>query len=38
VPRRRSASPALQASGFSYNPKGRRDPFVNLLRAAAAWT
>jgi Tfp pilus assembly protein PilP len=26
------ASPALQPSGFSYNPEGRRDPFVNLLR------
>ena len=27
-----AASPALQARGFSYNPEGRRDPFVNLLR------
>lgn len=27
-----SASPALQAHGFTYNPEGRRDPFVNLLR------
>jgi len=27
-----SASPALQARGFTYNPEGRRDPFVNLLR------
>jgi Tfp pilus assembly protein PilP len=26
------ASPALQARGFTYNPEGRRDPFVNLLR------
>ena len=26
------ASPALQAHGFTYNPEGRRDPFVNLLR------
>jgi Tfp pilus assembly protein PilP len=26
------ASPALQPSGFTYNPEGRRDPFVNLLR------
>lgn len=25
-------SPALQPSGFAYNPEGRRDPFVNLLR------
>jgi Tfp pilus assembly protein PilP len=25
-------SPALQPSTFSYNPEGRRDPFVNLLR------
>ncbi|HEV8395826.1 MAG TPA: hypothetical protein VGQ37_16215 [Vicinamibacterales bacterium] len=23
---------ALQAHGFTYNPEGRRDPFVNLLR------
>ena len=27
-----AASPALQARGFTYNPEGRRDPFVNLLR------
>jgi hypothetical protein len=27
-----AASPALQARGFAYNPEGRRDPFVNLLR------
>lgn len=27
-----SASPALQARGFTYTPEGRRDPFVNLLR------
>ena len=27
-----SASPALQAHGFTYNPEGRRDPFVNLMR------
>ena len=27
-----SASPALQSRGFTYNPEGRRDPFVNLLR------
>jgi Tfp pilus assembly protein PilP len=27
-----SASPALQARGFTYNPEGRRDPFVNLFR------
>jgi Tfp pilus assembly protein PilP len=27
-----AASPALQAHGFTYNPEGRRDPFVNLLR------
>jgi Tfp pilus assembly protein PilP len=25
-------SPALSAHGFTYNPEGRRDPFVNLLR------
>jgi Tfp pilus assembly protein PilP len=25
-------TPALQAQGFSYNPEGRRDPFVNMLR------
>ena len=25
-------SPALPPQGFSYNPEGRRDPFVNLLR------
>ena len=25
-------TPALQAQGFTYNPEGRRDPFVNLLR------
>ncbi len=27
-----ATSPALQPSGFTYNPEGRRDPFVNLLR------
>ena len=27
-----AASPALQARGFAYNPEGRRDPFVNLIR------
>ena len=27
-----AVSPALQPSGFTYNPEGRRDPFVNLLR------
>lgn len=25
-------SPALEAHGFTYNPEGRRDPFVNLVR------
>jgi Tfp pilus assembly protein PilP len=25
-------TPALPPQGFSYNPEGRRDPFVNLLR------
>ena len=25
-------SPALEARGYTYNPEGRRDPFVNLLR------
>jgi len=25
-------TPVLQAQGFTYNPEGRRDPFVNLLR------
>jgi Tfp pilus assembly protein PilP len=27
-----SASPALQSRGFTYDPEGRRDPFVSLLR------
>jgi len=27
-----AASPALQSHGFTYNPEGRRDPFVTLLR------
>jgi len=27
-----AASPALQPHGFTYNPEGRRDPFVTLLR------
>ena len=32
TPANASASPALQARGFTYSPEGRRDPFVNLLR------
>jgi type IV pilus assembly protein PilP len=27
-----TATQVLQAQGFTYNPEGRRDPFVNLLR------
>jgi Tfp pilus assembly protein PilP len=27
-----TATSALEAHGFTYNPEGRRDPFVNLLR------
>jgi type IV pilus assembly protein PilP len=27
-----AASPALPSHGFTYNPEGRRDPFVTLLR------
>jgi len=27
-----AATTALQAQGFTYNPEGRRDPFVNLLQ------
>ena len=26
------AVPALETPGFTYNPEGRRDPFINLVR------
>ena len=30
--RRRQALPPLEPPGFTYNPEGRRDPFVSLVR------
>jgi Tfp pilus assembly protein PilP len=32
APSAESGSAALDARGFTYNPEGRRDPFVNLLK------
>jgi Tfp pilus assembly protein PilP len=32
TPASAAASPALENHGFTYNPDGRRDPFVNLMR------
>lgn len=32
APATATSTPALEAHGFTYNPEGRRDPFVNLLR------
>lgn len=34
-PEQSSAPPALPPDGYTYNPEGRRDPFVTLLRKGA---
>jgi Tfp pilus assembly protein PilP len=31
-----AASQALEPKGYTYNPEGRRDPFVSLVRRGAA--
>lgn len=30
-----ASSPALEPQGFTYNPEGRRDPFISLMRRGA---
>lgn len=32
TPRQDPASPALQPRGYTYDPDGRRDPFISLVR------
>jgi type IV pilus assembly protein PilP len=31
-----NASPALEPQGYDYNPAGRRDPFISLIRRTTA--